>query len=60
MLGQDGREVEREPHGDGFNHVVRRIDQDQVEAAPFGGQKPEHVRAGDLGALEAELVEIAA
>ena len=43
VLGQDGGKVEREPHGDGFNHVVGRIDEDQVEAAALRGQEAEDV-----------------
>src|SRR5690242_10918377 len=59
VLGEDCGEVLGEPHGDGFNHVVGRIDQDQVEAAALRGEERERFAADDLGRVEAQLLQIA-
>src|SRR5581483_2487822 len=42
-----------------FNQLVRRVDEDEVEAAALDGEEAQHLRARSLGTREPELRQVA-
>ena len=57
-LGEHARQMFGERHAQGFNHLVRRIDEDDVVALVRPGEVAHRVGADDP-ALQAELLEVA-
>ena len=55
---QHARQMFGERHAQGFNHLVRRIDEDDVMALVRPGEVAPRIRADDP-ALQAELLEVA-